>query len=59
MPLGLGILGDRIVSIIRRMLEAVGAEYETKGLSFDKKEHKTPEYLAVKPDGNAERTRST
>jgi glutathione S-transferase len=33
------------------MLEEVGVPYETKILSFDKGEHKSPEYLAVNPMG--------
>jgi len=37
--------------IVHWMLEEVGAPYETKILSFDKREHKTPEYLAINPMG--------
>jgi glutathione S-transferase len=33
------------------MLEEVGAPYETKMLSFEKREHKSPEYLAINPMG--------
>jgi glutathione S-transferase len=33
------------------MLEEVGAPYETKILDFAKREHKSPEYLAVNPMG--------
>ncbi len=33
------------------MLEEVGAPYETKILSFEKREHKAPEFLAVNPMG--------
>ena len=33
------------------MLEEVGADYETKLLSFDKGEHKSAEFLAINPMG--------
>lgn len=33
------------------MLEEIGEPYETKVLSFDKKEHKAPAYLAINPMG--------
>jgi glutathione S-transferase len=33
------------------MLEEVGAPYDVKILSFDKNEHKSPEFLAVNPMG--------
>jgi glutathione S-transferase len=33
------------------MLEEVGVPYETKILSFDKREHKSPEFLAINPMG--------
>jgi glutathione S-transferase len=33
------------------MLEEVGAPYETKILALDKREHKSPEYLAINPMG--------
>jgi glutathione S-transferase len=33
------------------MLEEIGAPYETKILSFEKGEHKAPEYLAINPMG--------
>ncbi|HLF09913.1 MAG TPA: glutathione S-transferase family protein [Gammaproteobacteria bacterium] len=33
------------------MLEELGAPYDVKILSFDKREHKTPEFLAVNPMG--------
>jgi glutathione S-transferase len=37
--------------IVHWMLEEVGAPYDTKILSFDKREHKAPEYLAINPMG--------
>jgi glutathione S-transferase len=37
--------------IVHWMLEEVGAPYETKILSFDKGENKTPEFLALNPMG--------
>lgn len=37
--------------IVHWMLEEVGALYETKILDFDKREHKSPEYLAINPMG--------
>jgi glutathione S-transferase len=37
--------------IVRWMLEEVGAPYETKILALDKREHKSPEYLAINPMG--------
>lgn len=37
--------------IVHWMLEEVGAPYEIKLLSFEKREHKSPEYLAVNPMG--------
>ncbi len=37
--------------IVHWMLEEVGAPYETKVLSFDKGEHKTPAFLALNPMG--------
>ncbi len=37
--------------IVHWMLEEVGAQYHTKVLSFEKKEHKSAEYLAVNPMG--------
>jgi glutathione S-transferase len=37
--------------IVHWMLEEVGASYEIKLLSFEKREHKTPEYLALNPMG--------
>jgi glutathione S-transferase len=37
--------------IVHWMLEEVGAPYETKVLSLEKGEHKTPEYLAINPMG--------
>jgi glutathione S-transferase len=33
------------------MLEEVGVPYETKILALDKREHKSPEYLAINPMG--------
>jgi glutathione S-transferase len=33
------------------MLEELGVPYETKILSLDKREHKSPEYLAINPMG--------
>ena len=33
------------------MLEEVGAPYQTKILDFEKREHKSPEYLAINPMG--------
>ena len=37
--------------IVHWMLEEIGAPYETRVLSFEKNEHKAPEYLAVNPMG--------
>src|SRR5262249_51799760 len=37
--------------IVHWMLEEVGATYETKVMNLEKREHKTPEYLAVNPMG--------
>lgn len=37
--------------IVHWMLEEVGAPYETKLLDFEKREHKSPEYLAINPMG--------
>jgi glutathione S-transferase len=37
--------------IVHWMLEELGTPYEAKNLSFDKGEHKTPEYLRVNPMG--------
>ena len=37
--------------IVHWMLEEVGAPYEVKLLSFDKAEHKRPDYLALNPMG--------
>jgi glutathione S-transferase len=37
--------------IVHWMLEEAGAPYETKVLSFDKREHKTPGYLKINPMG--------
>jgi glutathione S-transferase len=37
--------------IVHWMLEEVGTPYETKILDFEKKEHKSPEYLAINPMG--------
>jgi glutathione S-transferase len=37
--------------IVQWMLEEAGAPYETKILEFDKREHKSPEYLAINPMG--------
>ena len=37
--------------IVHWMLEELGAPYVTKILSFEKHEHKTPEYLAINPMG--------
>jgi glutathione S-transferase len=37
--------------IVHWMLEEVGAPYETKVLDFEKREHKSPEYLALNPMG--------
>jgi glutathione S-transferase len=37
--------------IVHWMLEEVGVPYETKILSFEKREHKSPEYLAINPMG--------
>jgi glutathione S-transferase len=37
--------------MVHWMLEEVGAPYETKILDFEKREHKSPEYLAINPMG--------
>lgn len=37
--------------IVHWMLEELGVPYETKVLDFNKREHKTPEYLAINPMG--------
>jgi len=37
--------------IVHWMLEELGVPYETRILSFEKGEHKTPEYLALNPMG--------
>jgi glutathione S-transferase len=37
--------------IVHWMLEEVGVPYETKILSLEKREHKSPEYLAINPMG--------
>jgi glutathione S-transferase len=37
--------------IVHWMLEEVGAPYEMKVLDFEKREHKTPEFLAINPMG--------
>jgi glutathione S-transferase len=37
--------------IVHWMLEESGAPYETKFLDFDKREHKSPDYLAINPMG--------
>jgi glutathione S-transferase len=37
--------------IVHWMLEEVGAPYEMKVLDFEKREHKSPEYLALNPMG--------
>ncbi|MBN1239623.1 MAG: glutathione S-transferase [Gammaproteobacteria bacterium] len=37
--------------IVHWMLEEAGAPYEMKILDFDKREHKSPEYLAINPMG--------
>lgn len=37
--------------IVHWMLEELGEPYETKILSFEKGEHKTPEFLAINPMG--------
>jgi len=37
--------------IIHWMLEEAGAQYDVKILDFEKREHKTPEFLAVNPMG--------
>jgi len=37
--------------IVHWMLEEAGAPYDIKILDFDKREHKTPEFLAVNPMG--------
>ena len=42
--------------IVHWMLEEVGAPYETKILSFEKSEHKAPEFLAVNPMGKIPRS---
>ena len=36
--------------IVRWMLEEVGAPYKTKVVDLEKREHKSPAYLAVNPD---------
>jgi glutathione S-transferase len=33
------------------LLEEIGQPYELKNIDFDKKEQKTPEYLALNPNG--------
>ena len=38
-------------AMARWMLEEVGADYETRLISFDKGENRTPEFLAVNPMG--------
>lgn len=37
--------------IVHWMLEECGAPYDVKVLDFEKREHKTPEYLAINPMG--------
>ncbi|MDB4966153.1 MAG: glutathione S-transferase [Myxococcales bacterium] len=37
--------------VVHWMLEEVGAPYEAKLLSFEKAEHKNPDYLAINPMG--------
>ena len=37
--------------IVHWMLEEVGVPYQTKVLSFEKREHKSPDYLAINPMG--------
>ncbi|MGE0173792.1 MAG: glutathione S-transferase family protein [Oligoflexales bacterium] len=37
--------------MVHWMLEEVGAEYEIQLIDFEKREHKSPEYLAVNPMG--------
>lgn len=37
--------------IVHWMLEEAGAPYDTKILDFEKREHKSPEYLAINPMG--------
>ena len=37
--------------IVHLLLEELGAPYELKTLSFEKREHKAPQYLAVNPMG--------
>ena len=37
--------------IVHWMLEEVGAPYDVKILDFEKREHKSPEYLAINPMG--------
>ena len=37
--------------LVHLMLEELGAPYEMRVLSFEKGEHKTPEYLAINPMG--------
>jgi glutathione S-transferase len=37
--------------IVHWMLEETGAPYDVKILSFEKREHKSPEYLAINPMG--------
>jgi glutathione S-transferase len=37
--------------MVHWMLEEVGADYDTRLLSFDKGEHKSPEFLAINPMG--------
>jgi glutathione S-transferase len=38
-------------TMVRWMLEEVGADYETRLLSFEKGEHKSPEFLSINPMG--------
>ncbi|HEY9217299.1 MAG TPA: glutathione S-transferase family protein [Phenylobacterium sp.] len=38
-------------SMVHVMLEEVGADYETRVLDLQKREHKTPEFLAINPMG--------
>jgi glutathione S-transferase len=37
--------------IVHWMLEELGVPYDVRVLDFDKREHKTPEYLAINPMG--------